>query len=177
MVIPVCVYVCVWDSPRDQLSPRAVDRPEDLKLCLQPQPCLKIPNDVSLSCVPQPPPPKTETKRGHNGGKRGQVSKCLCFPRFPMMVHSYIPCPLFSPIVISSPGPGLTHVEITRWYYSKETKPGHPQSWQIILPLPLCPTLPKLSGHWHLRGAGGALLSDRIPWETLEVTCWERWIW
>lgn len=63
--------VCVWWEIHSVLV-----RPQELKLCSLPQ-SLKMASDFSLSPISQPPPPKTETKKGHNGSKRGQVSLCI----------------------------------------------------------------------------------------------------
>lgn len=135
-------HVCVArgrgerDSQCDWSGPRAVDRPQDLKLSSLPQACLKMASDSSLSSVPQPPPPKTETKKGHNGSKRGQVSLCISWRHFNMTQFTDT-LPARSNPSHSAPGPGLTHTAATQRYSCGSAEPDHPGAGTSFRPTSL----------------------------------------
>ena len=92
LVSPVCVCVCVCVRERETCSVTSsaqnscqVRGPKALPTATD------VSGDISLSSVPQSPPPKPETKKSHDGGKRGQVSKCTSHTLYD---RSFIPRPL-----------------------------------------------------------------------------------
>ncbi|VTJ78541.1 Hypothetical predicted protein [Marmota monax] len=99
-----------------------------------------------------PPPPKVETKKGHNGSKRGQVRIRRRSPHFCRVL--YVTCFVFSPIV--------TLLQ-DKWKTQGDVALRAPtQSWNISRPLPF-----QQQATWPWLPAAVSLPKSQRTWEHL----------